>query len=244
MRFSCNISLRTKLKLEHVVTWAGFLAHRLSPKCHPPNVVSLTGNDFASRPLLPPLPLWGVFLIWRPDRRVRGEVKNHPKLEDKLYVQFVDREWGGKQIPQFLWQSDMKVPSYVHHGVSLHSRFFVEHFWHVPPAVGLILQLLCSPIGNWHFKKKLRMRGRPMVYNFVDVPYGSPLSTTIPPPSFSRFLLSPCGHQQCCLHRQRQRERGGHGALLAWNNTCNVTARNAFSIPNVLSKYSSFYRVV
>ena len=33
-------------------------------------------------------------------------------------------------------------------GVSHHSRYFVENFCHVPPAIGLILKLLCSPTGN------------------------------------------------------------------------------------------------
>ena len=34
------------------------------------------------------------------------------------------------------------------------SRCFVKHFWHVPPAVGLILQLLCSSVGNKNFWQK------------------------------------------------------------------------------------------
>ena len=41
---------------------------------------------------------------------------------------------------------------FVHFGASPHSRGFVD----VTPAVGLILQLLCSQIGNWNFQKKTK----------------------------------------------------------------------------------------
>ena len=42
----------------------------------------------------------------------------------------------------------------VHCVSTLQSWCFVKHFSHVPLAVGLILQLLCSPIGNRNFQKK------------------------------------------------------------------------------------------
>ena len=42
----------------------------------------------------------------------------------------------------------------IHCGASTQSWYFVEHFWHVPLAVELILQLLCSPIGKRNFRKK------------------------------------------------------------------------------------------
>ena len=38
--------------------------------------------------------------------------------------------------------------------MSTQSWYFVEYFWHVPPACGLILQLLCGSIGNRNFRKK------------------------------------------------------------------------------------------
>ena len=47
-----------------------------------------------------------------------------------------------------------KTVDHIHSGASPHSWCFVKYFLHVPPAVGLILQLLCSPIGNWNFQKK------------------------------------------------------------------------------------------
>ena len=42
----------------------------------------------------------------------------------------------------------------LHPEASPHPWCFVEYFLHVPPAVGLILQLLCSPIDNQNFQKK------------------------------------------------------------------------------------------
>ena len=44
----------------------------------------------------------------------------------------------------------------IHSGASAQSWWFVKHFWHVPMAIGLILQLLCSPIGNWNFRTKAK----------------------------------------------------------------------------------------
>ena len=41
------------------------------------------------------------------------------------------------------------------------SWYFVNYFWHVPPAVGLILCLLCSPINNQNFREKTKQ-------NWVD----------------------------------------------------------------------------
>ena len=42
----------------------------------------------------------------------------------------------------------------VHCGASAQSQCLVNHFWHVSPVVGQILQLLSSPIGNMNFPKK------------------------------------------------------------------------------------------
>ena len=44
----------------------------------------------------------------------------------------------------------------VHCGASPQSWYFVEHFWHGPPTVGLILQLQWSPIGNQNFQQKTK----------------------------------------------------------------------------------------
>ena len=49
-------------------------------------------------------------------------------------------------------------PIYLHCGASPHSRCFVEHFCRLPSAVGLTLQLLCSPIGNRNFQNKTKHR--------------------------------------------------------------------------------------
>ena len=46
------------------------------------------------------------------------------------------------------------------------SWHFVEYNWHVPPTTGLILQLLCSPIGNWNFQKDNKYKHR----DWVDAP--------------------------------------------------------------------------
>ena len=40
------------------------------------------------------------------------------------------------------------------------TRHFVKHIWNVPLAVGLILQLLCSPIGNRNFQEKTNHHDR------------------------------------------------------------------------------------
>ena len=46
---------------------------------------------------------------------------------------------------------------YVHCGVSPYTWWcYVEHFLNVPSVVGLILQLLCSPIGSRNFHKKIK----------------------------------------------------------------------------------------
>ena len=51
-------------------------------------------------------------------------------------------------------------------GASPRLRCFVKHFWHIPPAVGLILQLqLVAGTFERIQNKTLRMRGRPTVYN-------------------------------------------------------------------------------
>ena len=56
----------------------------------------------------------------------------------------------------------------LHSGASPHSLSVVKYFLHVHPAVGLILQLMCSPIGNLNFRKKTsRMRGRPILYMYL-----------------------------------------------------------------------------
>ena len=39
--------------------------------------------------------------------------------------------------------------------------YFVKHFFQVPPAVRLILQLQCSPIGNRSFQKNIATEGTP-----------------------------------------------------------------------------------
>ena len=39
---------------------------------------------------------------------------------------------------------------------SSQSWYSVKHFWHVSLVDGLILELLCSPIGNQNFRKKTR----------------------------------------------------------------------------------------
>ena len=57
------------------------------------------------------------------------------------------------------WISAFKEQSRVwgvHCGASTESWCFVKHFWHVPPAVGLILQILCRPIWNLKFQKKMK----------------------------------------------------------------------------------------
>ena len=43
---------------------------------------------------------------------------------------------------------------HLHCGASTQSCYFVGYFWHVQPAIVLILQLLCSPIGHRNFQKK------------------------------------------------------------------------------------------
>ena len=59
---------------------------------------------------------------------------------------------------------------YIHCGASSQSQYFVEHFWHVPLAVGLMQQLLRSQIGIWNFHKKENksetylLKGRPTLY--------------------------------------------------------------------------------
>ena len=45
---------------------------------------------------------------------------------------------------------------YMHCVLSPRSRCFVKHIWHVPPAVGLILQLLCSPTGSQNLWQKIK----------------------------------------------------------------------------------------
>ena len=65
-------------------------------------------------------------------------------LWDKISVRFETR--GG-----FFFNEGDK-----HFGVSTQSRCYVDHFLHVPPAVWLILQLLCSPTGNRNFRKKTK----------------------------------------------------------------------------------------
>ena len=52
----------------------------------------------------------------------------------------------------------------VHCGACTQSWYFVDHFLHVPPAVGLILMLPCSPIVTWSFQKKRNL------CNWVDTP--------------------------------------------------------------------------
>ena len=42
----------------------------------------------------------------------------------------------------------------LHCGASTQPWYFVEPFWHVPRAVWMILQLLCSPIIKLNFRKK------------------------------------------------------------------------------------------
>ena len=72
-----------------------------------------------------------------------------------------------RRSDQNMWQnavqSQHKSPyQEVHYmygdATSTMSRYFLEHFWLVPPAVGLILQLLCSPIGNQNYRKKTKHR--------------------------------------------------------------------------------------
>ena len=45
---------------------------------------------------------------------------------------------------------------YMHCVLSPRSRCFVKHFWHVPPAVGQILQLPCSPTGSQNLWQKIK----------------------------------------------------------------------------------------
>ena len=52
--------------------------------------------------------------------------------------------------------SVQKCPGVLHCEASTQSWYFVEHILHVPPAVGPILQLLCSPIGNRDLQKKTK----------------------------------------------------------------------------------------
>ena len=47
-------------------------------------------------------------------------------------------------------------PVSLHCGASTQACYFVDPFRHVPPAVGLLLQLLCSPIGNGKFQKNTK----------------------------------------------------------------------------------------
>ena len=44
----------------------------------------------------------------------------------------------------------------IHFGAPPKSWYFEEHFWHAPLAVGLILQLVCGPIGNRNLPKKTK----------------------------------------------------------------------------------------
>ena len=57
---------------------------------------------------------------------------------------------------------------FIHSEASAHSWCLVEHFWHDPRAVGLILHLLYSPNGNQNFERKqnktLYLSGRPTVW--------------------------------------------------------------------------------
>ena len=50
--------------------------------------------------------------------------------------------------PSITW-----LPQIIHSGASAQLWYFVTQFWHIPPTVGLILQLLCSPLGNRNFCK-------------------------------------------------------------------------------------------
>ena len=56
------------------------------------------------------------------------------------YTYDVHAEGGGVETYSVRW-----VVLLVIHSVVIYS---VEHFWHVPPAVGRILQLLCSPMAR------------------------------------------------------------------------------------------------
>ena len=76
------------------------------------------------------------------------------------------RHWGRGREPQwqkvfgpssnFCMHCNEMPTQYVHCGASTQSWYFVEHFWHVPPDIGLILQLLCSQIGNRKFRKETK----------------------------------------------------------------------------------------
>ena len=79
-------------------------------------------------------------------RRQQWSSLNWPATERERCAQL---QWPTSEI-------DPVQNSALHWGASTQSWYFVKHFWHVPPAVWLILQLLCSPFGSQNFQKKLK----------------------------------------------------------------------------------------
>ena len=82
----------------------------------------------------------------------------HPRVRagGKVNPYFISHKWFHQNIlcERVKWYSKFITNRYVHSGISAQSWCFVKHFWFVPPAVGLKLQLLCSPIGNQNSQKK------------------------------------------------------------------------------------------
>ena len=73
-----------------------------------------------------------------------------------VLVEIVMPHLGLVKICRLSFQLGLTYAADIHSGASVQLWCFVKHFWHVPLAIGLILQLLCSPIGNQNFRKKTK----------------------------------------------------------------------------------------
>ena len=80
-------------------------------------------------------------------------------------VRTSEKDWGQSPIQltectvieEYFCKQGFEFPSLLFHCVSSpQSQCYVKHIWHVPPAIGLILQLLCSPTGNQNFWQKTK----------------------------------------------------------------------------------------
>ena len=92
----------------------------------------------------------------RPRWRRRPRRSTEPPLLPRLSTNSEEAQGKGLMpLTLFYWVVNFTV--FVHSGASAQSWCFVMHFLNVPPAIGQILQRLCSPIGYQNFLKKTQV---------------------------------------------------------------------------------------